>query len=101
MENKWKVIFYETEDGKCPVESFINSRSINNQAKIERFLEHLEVKGPSLPRPYADLLEDGIHELRIKLSGNQVRFLYFLFLKILLLLHMFLSKRQRWFRKLR
>ncbi|MCK5197088.1 MAG: type II toxin-antitoxin system RelE/ParE family toxin, partial [Spirochaetales bacterium] len=29
------------------------------------------------PRPYADLLKDGIHELRIKLSGNQIRILYF------------------------
>ena len=32
---------------------------------------------PNLPRPYADLLEDGIHELRIKLKGTQVRILYF------------------------
>jgi phage-related protein len=33
--------------------------------------------GPILPRPYADILEEGIHELRIKLSGNQIRILYF------------------------
>jgi hypothetical protein len=33
--------------------------------------------GPTLPRPYSDLLKDGIHELRIKLSGDQVRMLYF------------------------
>jgi len=37
----------------------------------------LEERGPVLPRPYADLLKGGIHELRFKLSGNQVRFLYF------------------------
>ncbi len=37
----------------------------------------LEEKGPNLSRPYADLLKDGIHELRVKLSGNQVRVLYF------------------------
>ena len=30
-----------------------------------------------MPRPYADILEDGIHELRIKLTGTQVRILYF------------------------
>ena len=30
-----------------------------------------------MPRPYADLLLDGIHELRMKVSGNQVRILYF------------------------
>ena len=40
-------------------------------------ISFLEEMGPILPRPYADLLEDGIHELRIKLSGDQVRMLYF------------------------
>ncbi|WP_039927931.1 type II toxin-antitoxin system RelE/ParE family toxin, partial [Leptospira yanagawae] len=30
-----------------------------------------------ITRPYADLLIDGIHELRIKLSGSQIRILYF------------------------
>jgi phage-related protein len=33
--------------------------------------------GPNLPRPYADLLRDGVHELRVKLSGEQIRLLYF------------------------
>jgi phage-related protein len=37
----------------------------------------LEKQGPHLPRPYADLLESGIHELRVKLSGAQARVLYF------------------------
>ena len=41
------------------------------------FIGLLEDRGPNLPRPYADLLEDGIHELRIKLTGTQVRILYF------------------------
>ena len=30
-----------------------------------------------MPRPYADILEEGIHELRIKLTGTQTRILYF------------------------
>ena len=33
--------------------------------------------GPTLPRPYADLLKDGVHELWIKLSGDQIRMLHF------------------------
>ena len=37
----------------------------------------LEEQGAQLPRPYADILSDGIHELRVKLSGDQVRILYF------------------------
>jgi hypothetical protein len=77
MSKKWTVIYYETSEGKCPVEEFIDSRKERNQAKILALISFLEEKGPVLPRPYADLLEDGIHELRIKLSGDQVRILYF------------------------
>ena len=68
MSNKWKIIFYETDNGLSEVENFINSRTQNNRAKIYALLSHLEEKGPTLPRPYADLLQDGIHELRLMFS---------------------------------
>ena len=77
MRTPWQVIYYETATGQCPVAEFIQSRSIRNQAKLLALLSFLEEQGPTLPRPYADLLADGIHELRLKLSGNQVRILYF------------------------
>lgn len=77
MDNKWTVIYYETAERKCPVEEFINSNSLRNQAKILSLISFLEERGPNLPRPYADLLEDGIHELRLKISGDQIRVLYF------------------------
>jgi phage-related protein len=37
----------------------------------------LKNEGPNLKRPYSDILKEGIHELRIKLTGTQVRILYF------------------------
>jgi phage-related protein len=50
----------------------------------------LEEHGPQLPRPYADILRDGIHELRIKMSGDQSRVLYFFTYKdIIVLTHPF------------
>jgi len=73
----WHVLYYETAAGRCPVMEFIESRSERNQAKILALISLLQEKGPNLPRPYADLLEDGIHELRCKLSGEQIRILYF------------------------
>ena len=73
----WKIVYYETSDGVSPVYDFIDSQKVSNQAKIASWLSHLKEKGPLLPRPYADLLRNGIHELRIKLSGNQIRILYF------------------------
>ena len=90
MKNTWKVIYYETAEGRCPVEEFIDSRSAGNQAKLLALISFLEEKGPNLPRPYADLLEDGIHELRVTLSGNQIRILYFFCYKdFIVLTHVF------------
>lgn len=88
----WIVLYYETITGECPVQEFIDSLSIRNQAKILNFIELLEQQGPTLPRPYADLLDDSIHELRTKLSGNQVRtFYFFCYQKYIILTHSFIK----------
>ena len=90
--DKWTVIYYETVEEKCPVMEFIDSISCRNQAKILGLVSFLEEKGPNLPRPYADFLEDGIHELRVKLSGNQIRVLYFFCYKnFIVLTHAFVK----------
>ena len=77
MMNNWHILYYIEKDGSKPVEKYIKELSVNERAKTLAFIGHLEEKGPNLHRPYADLLEDGIHELRIKLTGTQVRILYF------------------------
>jgi hypothetical protein len=94
-EGMWKVIYYETSANVCSVADFIDSRSRKNQAKIFAVLDLLEDKGPNLPRPYADLLEDGIHELRIKLSGDQVRILYFFCFKDFIVLTNSFTKHEK------
>ena len=77
MDKEWRALYYFTHDGLKPVKEYIDGLSLNEQIKTMAFISLLEEKGPSLPRPYADLLEDGIHELRIKLKGAQGRVLYF------------------------
>lgn len=92
MGNKWKIIFYETKDGQCPVQRYLDSVSLKNRAKVVNLIEYLKQVGPNLPRPYADILTDGIHELRVKLTGNQVRILYFFCYKqIIVLTHSFIK----------
>ena len=76
MINKWNIIYYE-QNQRSEVFDFVESQKNSNKAKLLSWLSILEEKGPLLPRPYADILDDGIHELRIKLSGKQVRILYF------------------------
>ena len=73
----WRVFYYERPDGECPIRAFIDSRKTREQAKILALISFLQDRGPTLVRPYADLLEDGIHELRVRLSGDQFRVLYF------------------------
>ena len=96
MNRKWHIIYYETSDGHCPVREFIDARKERNQAKTLSWIAQLEGQGPNLPRPYADLLEDGIHELRVRLSGDQVRILYFFcFRDFIVLTHGFVKRTGR------
>jgi hypothetical protein len=91
--DKWRIIYYEDEEGYSEIFDFIDSQKNKNKAKILSWLSILEEKGPILPRPYAALLEDGIHELRIKLTGNQVRILYFFcFKQFIILTNQFTKK---------
>jgi hypothetical protein len=76
----------------CPVSEFLDSCRPEHQVKVMHFLELLEEMGPTLPRPYADLLENGIHELRIKLSGDQMRLLYFFCFETYIIVYRALKK---------
>jgi phage-related protein len=86
MVHKWQAYYYSQDDDTMPVKDYIDSLSLKERAKTMAFISVLEDKGPNLPRPYADILEDGIHELRVKLTGTQVRILYFFCFKDIVVL---------------
>jgi phage-related protein len=77
MVEQWDVEFYSDHDGNCEVAEWIMKLKVSQRDKVIAWIDKLQEMGPLLPRPYADLLLDGIHELRMKVSGNQVRILYF------------------------
>ncbi len=77
MKLKWDIEFYSNEDGFCELERWILKQKESHRDKIIAWIDKLQEMGPLLPRPYADILRDGIHELRIKVAHNQVRILYF------------------------
>jgi phage-related protein len=74
---KWTVLFCDPSAAACPITDFLDRCRPEHRAKVLHLIGLLEELGPNLPRPYADLLHDGIHELRVKLSGEHVRLLYF------------------------
>lgn len=77
---KFEVEFYETSDGKTPVEDFLWGLDSKMRAKLVNMMEVLEDKGTSLREPYTKHLEDGIFELRCKLGSNLTRTLFFFYI---------------------
>ncbi len=76
---KFEVVFYEKDDGQCPVEDFLKKIDVKMRAKMVGLLEILEEKGNILREPYSKHLEDGIFELRCKVGSNITRVLYFFY----------------------
>ena len=71
------VIFYQEEDGTVPIVDWLDALPDKAQVKCLAQLRRLEELGHELRRPEADLLRDGIYELRIGLQGLNYRILYF------------------------
>lgn len=76
---QFTVEFYQTQDGKYPVQEFIDSLEPKMAAKVLSMLEILEEKGNTLRLPYSEHLGNGIFELRCKFSSNITRTLYFFY----------------------
>ena len=69
--------FYRTEDGKVPVEDFLDSLNIKMRNKALDSLSILEEFGNKLREPYSKPMGNGLYELRIRFSGDIVRVFYF------------------------
>lgn len=76
----WNNEFYIKENGRCPVKDFLDDLDLKKDVPyIENRMIQLEEHGYNLRRPLADILEDGIYELRIKTINGAFRILYFFF----------------------
>lgn len=79
--DRFTVEFYETADGKCPVEEFLDSISDNKLAsKVVRDMKFLEINGHLVRPPQSKAVSDGLFELRTKQSTNIARVFYFFFI---------------------
>src|SRR6185503_5288524 len=74
---KAKVIFYKEDDGSVPILEWLDSLQERALDKCTVRIERLAKLGHELRRPEADLLRDGIYELRIALQHVNYRILYF------------------------
>jgi len=72
----WRVDFYE-EDGKAPVEEYLDDLAPQQRAKVLALINELEKHGPTLPFPYSSQVEGKLRELRTKFGKTRLRVLYY------------------------
>ncbi len=72
-----RIILFQEEDGGIPLLDWLDGLPKKARAKCVVRLNRLAELGHELRRPEADLLRDGIYELRIGLRGTNYRILYF------------------------
>ncbi len=89
---EYEVLFYEAQEGECPVQEFLDNLAPKVRGKAAKWLELLEREGPNLPRPYADVVRGKIRELRVGFGGMHHRFLYFFHGKRIVVTHGFVKK---------
>jgi len=111
----YRILFYETESGNCPVDDFLKELSVaanrpssesikeketDNEKlinKINAAISTLEEKGPLLGPPKAKKLTGSkdIHELCIKFNRKEYRILWFIQNNEIIFLHGFQKKTQK------
>ena len=72
-----EVIFFAESDGSCPVLEWLDGLQRKAQDKCIVRIERLTELGHELRRPEADMLRDGIYELRASYQRVHYRILYF------------------------
>ena len=74
---KTPVVFYQEVDGTVPVLEWFDDLPAKPQDKCRVRIQRLSELGHELRRPEADLLRDGINELRVGFQHVNYRILYF------------------------
>ena len=72
-----RVVFYREGDGTVPLLDWLDTLPAKALDKCRVKIGRLRELGHELRRPEADLLRDGIYELRIRLRRVNYRILYF------------------------
>lgn len=72
-----QVVFFAADDGSVPLLEWMDGLQAKVQNKCIVRIERLAELGHELRRPEADLLRDGIYELRVRAGNVHYRILYF------------------------
>lgn len=73
---KTDLVIYQEKQGDVPLLDWLDNQSSKVQDKCIERIERLGEQGYELRRPHADILDDGIYELRIRHGNVNYRILY-------------------------
>ena len=91
----WALVFFETGNGRRPVEEYLAKLGTKEKTRVRFGLELLEQLGLELRAPHVKSMGNKLWELRIR-GQRQHRIFYFAFTgKTLILLHAFTKKTQQ------
>lgn len=94
--DEYRILFYETPNGKIPVKEFLDDLDPKMRAKMVQTIAFLQEYGVQARMPYSEHLDDGIFELRAKVGSDISRVLYFFFVgKQIVLTNGFVKKTQK------
>ena len=82
-----EVVFFAEEDGSAPALEWLDGLPQKTRDKFIVRMERLAECGNELRRPEADLLRDGIYELRVRSMRVNYRMLYFFHERVAVLSH--------------
>ena len=96
MDLKWKIIYYETSQGKSPIFDFIQELDAKAKSKVINLVDLLAESGIMLGLPHAKKVTGtSLWELRT-LGQDNIRIFYIAIVgKSFLLLHGFQKKKQK------
>ncbi len=77
-----RVVFYKDREGNVPVLKWLDGLPPKIQDKCVVKIERLRELGHELRRPEADLLREGVYELRVGGQGINYRILYFFYRQV-------------------
>lgn len=77
MKDKYNIVFYKTQNNKSPVLEFIQSLNKPVRNKVFKAIDLLKELGYEMTMPKAKSIGQGISELRIADSEQNVRVFYF------------------------
>jgi hypothetical protein len=88
----YRVEFALTARGDAPAKNFLESLAERPRDKTTVWISMLQEQGPNLPRPYADVVSASIRELRVTFGRLEIRLLYFIHGRRIVLTQGFLKK---------